>query len=578
MVPFDVSRNGRTIAYFGDSARAIYVSRGNGTDLRSVPGARARWMWDAALSPDGRLIAYSTDSKKPLAVVRTNGRGRRALGPARAGDIAWSPDGKALVYTVGKTNRNTLFVQPLRGKRRVLARNASDPAWSPTGRWIAYGTQKGLTLVQPDGRRRHRLGLGGPFAWSPDGRSLAGTAYHSIVLVGIDGRVSKRIRVPGVLNTSRLAWGPRGRSLLIERNPPHQIWTVGVDGRGLRRVTRLGNSWLVGWTRLVPNRPPVPSLLPTEQVTGPGTVATRTPVTDLSADGERVAFALRATAADCQHVAVWTPAARALARVGRLAPCGDWPPHSGIYDVELAGSRITWASETDCGNTCTNTLESIELGSRSRQMVALADEDAGDPFDFHVRGHGNLLVFNLNDGSRLVRIGLGRRRCQEGSRAAAVCTTLRRGIHAGLVDSASGGLIAVREDKAAAVLDEHGALVRVFPFGAGKITSVRLDGGRLVVARARAIEVYDVSTGAGVLQRRLPARFRLVDADGGIAVLIRNNVVMLVRLQDGKSRTLTPGRSPVLAELEPTGLYYSYATRDGGGRVAFVPRSEAEPA
>jgi len=30
----------------------------------------------------------------------------------------------------------------------------------------------------------------------------------------------------------------------------------------------------------------------------------------------------------------------------------------------------------------------------------------------------------------------------------------------------------------------------------------------------------------------------------------------------------------VLADLEPPGLYYSYATEDGGGRVVFVPRAE----
>lgn len=564
-IPFGVSRDGRTIAYYGLGA-TIFVSRGNGTGLRQI--VRTRGLWDVALSPNGRMVAYSVDANKPLAVVRTNGRGRRAFGPPRASNMDWSPDGATLVYTVGKTDRNTLLIQPLHGRSRVLARNATDPAWSPTGHWIAYGTQKGLTLVQPDGRRRHRLGLSGPFAWSPNGRTLAGTVYRGIVIVGLDGRISKRIRLPGSLNTFRLVWGPGGRSLLVERES--QIWTVGVDGRGLHQATRLGNSRLVGWTRLAPTQPPVPSLLPTERVTGPTTVATRSPVLDLSADGERVAFAVRATAADCQHVAVWTPAARALARFRRPVPCSEWPPHSGIYDVELAGSRLTWASEAGCGNSCTDELQSIELGARSPRTIAEATEDAGDPLDFHVRGHGNLLVFN--DRSRLVRIGSGRERCQEG--LAAVCATLRRGAHSGLVDSVSGGLIAVREDEAAAVLDEHGGLVRLFPLGAGKITAARLDGGRLVVARAGAIEVYDVPTGAGVLQRPLPARFRLVDVDGGIAVLLRNNVVMLLRLEDGRSVTLTPGRSPVLAELEAPGLYYSYATTNGGGQVAFMPRAE----
>jgi hypothetical protein len=49
---------------------------------------------------------------------------------------------------------------------------------------------------------------------------------------------------------------------------------------------------------------------------------------------------------------------------------------------------------------------------------------------------------------------------------------------------------------------------------------------------------------------------------------------MLLSLDDGRSRTLTPGAAPVLADLEPPGLYYSYSMPDGSGRVVFVPRSQ----
>jgi hypothetical protein len=69
-----------------------------------------------------------------------------------------------------------------------------------------------------------------------------------------------------------------------------------------------------------------------------------------------------------------------------------------------------------------------------------------------------------------------------------------------------------------------------------------------------------------------------VDVDGGVAVLLAGKAVTLLRPQDGRSRTLAPGRGHILAELEPEGLYYSYTTGDGGGRAAFLPRSQAEPA
>jgi hypothetical protein len=296
----------------------------------------------------------------------------------------------------------------------------------------------------------------------------------------------------------------------------------------------------------------------------------------LSADGGRVAFPADATAADCAHISVWTPGNRTFARSFTPASCG-WPPAGRIYDVELAGQRVAWATESDCGNTCSDALESSTLGAHSRQQLAGGGHTNGDtPPDFHVRGHGDLLVFN--DRARLVRVGSGRERCQEGWRVAAICSTIRRGEHATAADSVSGELIAILEDEAVAVVDSRGALVRVFPFAAGEATAARIDGTRLVVSRAGAVEVYDASTGAPLWQQPVPSRFRLVDVDGGIAVLIRNNVVMLLRLQDGRTRTLTPGRSPVLAELEPAGLYYSYGVARGAGRVAFLPRAEAEPA
>ena len=83
-----------------------------------------------------------------------------------------------------------------------------------------------------------------------------------------------------------------------------------------------------------------------------------------------------------------------------------------------------------------------------------------------------------------------------------------------------------------------------------------------------------MSSGAGLLQRPLPTGYELEDVDGGIAVLRRAADVMVLRLADGHSFTLSPGLEPVKADLESLGLYSSYATADGEGRVVFLPRSE----
>jgi hypothetical protein len=124
-----------------------------------------------------------------------------------------------------------------------------------------------------------------------------------------------------------------------------------------------------------------------------------------------------------------------------------------------------------------------------------------------------------------------------------------------------------------AVVDGRGSLVRVIPFARNEVKAARLDGARLVVARSGVLQVYDAASGAALQQRPLPAGYRLTDVDGGIAVLRRDKTIVLLRLDDGRSATLAPGRGSVLADLEPAGLYYSYMTDEGGGRVVFVPRS-----
>jgi hypothetical protein len=351
---------------------------------------------------------------------------------------------------------------------------------------------------------------------------------------------------------------------------------VDSDGRGLRRLTNEGVNEPVAWTGLAPVLPPAAPLPPTEHVLGADGVATRTPVAALSADGGRVAFAPRPTDIDCEHVALWTPGT-GLDRLGNLpAPCGFGSSAGAVRALALAGSRAAWVSFGGDGDTCGFTLMSATLTDPIGREAGGAEQGAygevcrSTDID-HVRGDGDLLVFNNEPSypSWLVRIGSGGEKCGE-----LLCTTLRKDAQGAPIASVSAGLIAIRKPGSVAVLDERGALVRLLSFAPADVNAAVLDGAHLVVWRFGVLEVYDVATGARELSRPLPSGYRLTDADGGIAVLRKEETILLLRLSDGHSLTLTPGQGPVLADLEPPGLYYSYATGDGGGRVVFVPRSE----
>jgi hypothetical protein len=571
--PSSVSGDGRAIAYNGD--RGLYVSRGNGTGLRLV----VRRGGNPDLSRNGKRLAFQLFSNREgLAVVGTDGRGQRRLTTGDDNAPSWSPDGKALVfhrYINSENGDDRIIVRPLRGKARVLGRGQS-PQWSPDGRWIAYKSSAGLNAIQPNGRRRHRVVRGdvSGFAWSPDGRRLAmSTSSGELLVAAVDGRVLRRMRLRDHA-TGAVAWSPDAGRLAFDSGTygAPAISVVGVDGRGLRRLVNEGTSGLVGWTRLAPVRAPARPIPPSERVVTAGAVATRKPVFGLSADGGRVAFAVGATTVDCDHVVVWTPAKKRLTRFQPRALCGEGNNAGFTYDVELAGSRAAWSQIISCGNSCEVQLVSATLARRSPQPLAFgAASSSGDEYDFHLRGAGDLLVFD--DDSRLVRIGAGSERCQRGDYDARICSTLRRDRHAADAESVSGGLIAIREPDAVAVLDAKGALVRVFPFGAGEVTAARLDGGRLFVTRGNLLEAYDVSRGAALFQRPWPRGFELEDVDGGIAVLRDGRALVLLRVADNRSFTLSL-RGRVFADLEADGLYYSYGTANGGGRVVLMPRAE----
>jgi WD40-like Beta Propeller Repeat len=587
LVPRVVSRDGSTVAYHSDKFD-VYVSRANGTGLRRLVQEAV----PEAISRDGRLLAFLREG---IWIIRTDGSGLRRVTSGESDEAPdWSPDLRSLVYAEWAGTGSRLVVKRLDGGRHVLAPVGSNSArWSPDGRWIAYvlderdrSDRDGLYVVQPNGARRHRVARGSLYAavWSPDGSRLAFEDGSHIGIVRSDGRGLKRLqlRLSGI---GAPAWSPDGRRLALASGGGSQVWVVGVDGRGLRRLAAGGENTVVGWTRLAPVRPPAGPLLPSERVLGARSVATRRPVTDLSADGGRVALAVATrTAVDCDHVVVWTPANRALRRFGRPARCEEFNSAGAIYDVELAGSRAAWAAIGGCGNFCDALLRSATLGQpRSLTLSYLtgATSSSDAEWDHHLHGHGDLLVFDDRSvaedeaAARLVRIGVGSEKCAErGDATTSICTTIRRGAHACCVDDVSRGLIAVRESDAVALLDAQGKVVRMFAFKPRDVRAARLDGNRLVVARPGVIEGFDVATGASVVQRSLPNGYELVDADEEIVVLRRASSVIVLRLGDGRSFTITLGRGPVSAELEESGLYYAYATADGGGRVVFLPRSE----
>jgi len=337
------------------------------------------------------------------------------------------------------------------------------------------------------------------------------------------------------------------------------------------------------------------------------------PVSELAADGGRVAILLRTKTGNCarDRVAVWAPATRSFVPVGASACTGSTSTGAGLFSVGLAGTRVAYVRFAG-GNTRELQLRLATLASPRPVTVASAsfglDEGQGT-FIGRVAGDGSLLAFDWwsecgpcaqatpvaprasifrvvsSGGSACPNAGLGALpRCRP---VTSVVGSLRLlAVGGGLAVTGSGDDVAVRAVDATTVYSGTFAGLR----------AARIDG-RVLLVLARmgtqsSLWTVDVSSGRRSGPWSLPASksagddvcadpsgcslaaLRLADYQDGIAVYVVGRAVHLLRLSDRRDVTIrAPGVGPVHAQLEPSGLFYSYrpAGSPGRGRVAFVP-------
>jgi hypothetical protein len=116
----------------------------------------------------------------------------------------------------------------------------------------------------------------------------------------------------------------------------------------------------------------------------------------------------------------------------------------------------------------------------------------------------------------------------------------------------------------------------------GPVRAARADGETLFVLRPKGfLETYDLRSGHRIAAEQLGSEntpVQLEDADGVFVVYVSNRQIHVRRTLDRKDVVLALPRdigTPLHAEIEPMGLYYSYNIRGTGalGRVGFVGRS-----
>ena len=321
------------------------------------------------------------------------------------------------------------------------------------------------------------------------------------------------------------------------------------------------------------------------------------PVSELAADGGRVAVLLRTKTGECarDRVAVWAPQTRSFVPIGASACVGSTSTGAGLFGVALAGSRVAYVRFAG-GNTRELQLRVATVARPRAVTVASASYGVGEQrgtYIGRVAGDGSLLAFDWwsecapcadsspvaprssifrvvsSGGSTCPNAGLGALpRCRP---VASVAGPLR------LLD-VGGGLVVTRTGDDVAVRSLDGTAVWSGTFAG--LRAARIDGHVMAVlvrvGTLSSLWTVDVSTGVRSgpwkLPAATPAALRLEDYQGGIAVYVVGRAVHLLRLAGEPNETIrAPGPGPVHAQLEPPGLFYSYRAAGGRSRVAFVP-------
>lgn len=228
---------------------------------------------------NGRISFLEVTDVVNVYTINPDGSDERQLtsfGPDNSvfNSAEWSSDGRQLVFPAGPvtvSGPGQIWVMNADGSNQHIL--FSDPAgldlntiFSPDGNYIVFTRCQGggfppcaIYRIRSDGSELTALTNFDPNPdvvdafpnYSPDGRQIAFTSLtrggilEAIYVMDSDGSDIRRLTPPAI-GASSANWSPDGESIMFDTNdgfcggcffPNSEIWSIGADGRNLKRLT-----------------------------------------------------------------------------------------------------------------------------------------------------------------------------------------------------------------------------------------------------------------------------------------------------------------------------------------------------
>jgi Tol biopolymer transport system component len=225
---------------------------------------------------NGRIVFYREDSdgfvQTWVADKDLSDQEQLTSKSADSGWAVWKPGGAKLAFDSNRADPdpddpnaiNDVFKMDPDGSGVVKLTHSkgfsSDPGWSPDGSKIAFASDRRngaerteIYVMNADGTNVRRVstlpeGAQGDFAprFSPDGTKLVFTRYRgdpkpaALFTIRVDGSGLRRL-TPWSNGAGDADWSPGGKKLVFEANPNNKcfgdVYTVDSDGQHLKNIT-----------------------------------------------------------------------------------------------------------------------------------------------------------------------------------------------------------------------------------------------------------------------------------------------------------------------------------------------------